>query len=449
MRQKPPPPPGTLNADLKKAMLLLPQVADLQMDYRPWRKVLPIARQRHLDPETAWLALKLLRAGRIPLPLLQSDGKPFVWCPGNHLLEPLHRIDRAVGGGGPASLARKVGPLADEAHRTRLRIRTLMDEAAESSMIEGAATTRKVAVEMLRTGRTPRDKSERMVLNNYVAMQWMKQRVSRPLSTEMLAELQAMLTDGTNPDDERGRLRRPDEDVRVWDERANESIFVPPPAEALPARLEKLCEFANQTHAGTSFLHPILKACILHFMIGYEHPFVDGNGRTARAIVYWFALRNGYDIFEFIPISELIRAGYAAYPQAYLDSEQDEGDLTYFIVYHLDIIERSIDVFMDRLAHEEQRIERAQHLITLSKGLNPRQRILLDHALRHPLQQYTAKSHSTSNGITNNTARSDLEGLVKKRFLATTRTGREVVYHPAPGLAARLAKKRLAVTVTG
>ncbi|WP_366511954.1 Fic family protein [Maribacter sp.] len=43
-----------------------------------------------------------------------------------------------------------------------------------------------------------------------------------------------------------------------------------------------------------NFIHPIVKASILHFLIGYIHPFVDGNGRTARAIFYWYLLKNGY-----------------------------------------------------------------------------------------------------------------------------------------------------------
>lgn len=51
----------------------------------------------------------------------------------------------------------------------------------------------------------------------------------------------------------------------------------------------------------------------LHFMLGYEHPFVDGNGRVARAMFDWAMLRNGYWLFEFISVSRIIRQAPAKY----------------------------------------------------------------------------------------------------------------------------------------
>jgi Fic family protein len=412
-------------------------------DYKPWRKVKHIARDKGVDAEELWTALKFERwTNRREIDLLQSNGRPFVVTLGSDLLEPLHRVDRATGGGGAASLTGSQGLLSDESHRTRLRIRTLMDEAAESSLIEGAATTRKEAVELLRQARPPKSKGERMVVNNYVAMQSIKASLRQELSIDMLCELQTVLTRGTlEREDEAGRFRRPDEHVRVVDDRTPETVYVPPPAAGIRERVKKICEFANREHRGAEFLHPIMKASILHFMIGYEHPFVDGNGRTARAVFYWHALRNGYDIFEFIPISERIRKGFARYPQAYLDTVLDDGDLTYFILYKLDIIESALDDLAMHLKREEEKIRQSERLLRISKDLNLRQRLLLEHALRHPTTLYTAKSHSNSNGIAINTARSDLEELAKKRLVVKTKRGKEIHYHAAPGLHEKLARK--------
>lgn len=411
-------------------------------EYRSWPKVRYIALDAELNPVKVWRAVKASRlAVRQTLKLSQADGHPFCICSSPLLAAGLHRIDRATGGGGAAALESKNGALSDEDRRLRLRLKTLMDEAAESSIIEGAATTRKNAVEMLRAGRTPRDKAERMVLNNYIAMQEIKRRLDRPLSTEMLIELQALLTDGTNPPAERGRLRRPDEDIRVVDHRDDNTIFTPPPAESLPDRLLAFCNFANATHDGADFLHPLVKASILHFMIGYEHPFVDGNGRTARAVFYWHALKHGYTIFEYLSISEIIRKGFARYPQAYLDTEQDDGDLTYFVLYKLDVIEQSLVRLTQNLRDEEDRISRSQRILKAAKDLNLRQRLLLEHMIRHPTTVYTVKSHANSNGITLMTARADLDGLARRRFVTKAKRGKEVIYHPAHGLQDRLARK--------
>lgn len=413
--------------------------------YRAWRTARHIARDSGIDPVDAWTAIKWRRlAVRRSLELAQADGTPFHLCSVPELLVALHRIDRATGGGGAAALESEFGLLADPAHRDRLRIRTLMDEAAESSLIEGAATTRKDAVELLRSAATPQNRGERMVVNNYVAMQEIKRRLDQPLTTQMLLDLQAILTRDTldHPEDV-GRFRREDEPVHVADDRTNEVVYVPPPAAQLPDRLKRLCDFANASHEGKGFLHPIVKASILHFLIGYEHPFPDGNGRRARAIFYWFALRNDYRIFEFIPISERIRKGYARYPQAFVDTELDEGDLTYFVLYQLDIIELALDDLSIHLARETAKIRHAQRLLSLAKDLNLRQRLLLEHGLRHPRTEYTVKSHMNSNGVTPNTARADLDDLVRRRMMITSKRGKEVVYHIAPTLPARLERKGL------
>jgi Fic family protein len=421
-----------------------PAYQRLLADYRPWEKVRFIANDAKLDPVQAWTAVKSSRLMTYQwLELPRSEGGTFGFCAGPQLLEPLHRIDRATGGGGAASLESKQGVLHDETQRRRLHIRNLMDEAAESSLIEGAATTRRDAVEMLRAGRPPVKAGEQMVVNNYVAMQQLKRWVDRPLSMEMLLDIQTILTEKTLEDESAaGRLRRPDERVRVVDARDESVIYTPPPAEGLSRRLENVCNFANRDHRGSEFIHPIVKACILHFMIGYEHPFADGNGRTARAVFYWYALRHGYGLFEFFSISEIIRKGFSRYPQAYLHTELDDGDLTYFVLYKLDVIEQALDRFAEYLAKEEKRISQSERLLRLSPHLNLRQRLLIEHGLRHPLTPYTAKSHANSNGIALNTARSDLDDLVRQNLLVTSKRGKETLYTLSPRLEQRLAKLR-------
>jgi Fic family protein len=431
------------NAEMAgKALLEMTTKQDLIAEYRPWRKFRHFAADRGENPENLWLAAKFARlVGWRRIALRMADGREFGYNQCSEMQEALHRIDRATGGGGAAVLESSDGVLADKFHRDRLRIKTLMDEAAESSLIEGAVTTRAEAVEMLRSERSPTSKDERMVVNNYLAMKRIKEILATPLSTELLIDLQRLLTvDTLDKPDAVGRLRRVEEHVRVVDDRENEDIYVPPIADQLPQRLRELYAFANRQHKGPDFMHPIIKACILHFMIGYEHPFVDGNGRTARALFYWHALRHGYNIFEFIPISERIRDGYSKYPQAYLDTELDDGDLTYFILYKLDMIEQSLDALAAHLKREEGRIRRSESLVKLSGVLNLRQRLLIEHALRHPMHRYTVKSHANSDDVTPATARADLDGLTKLKLLVTEKDGREVIYRPAPLLNEKVAK---------
>ena len=408
--------------------------------HHPWRKVRPIALQAGSDPVADWRAVKLLRHQQFrALPLTRSEGGTFGFCEHSSLNEWLHGIDLEVGGGGPGTFDHGRGVLGDSAFRAKFAIRSLMQEAIESSRLEGAVTTRVEATELLRSRRAPQTTHERMVVNNYAAMRQVKGMLDRELSVEMLCEIQRTVTEGTlEHEDQAGRFRHADENVRIVDDRTNETVFVPPPAHGLGQRVHAICSFANEAHTGRDFIHPIVKACILHFMIGYEHPFTDGNGRTARAVFYWYALRSGYQVFEYLVISELLREAYGQYRQAFLDSELDDGDMTYFIRFNLQIVVRAISKLGEYLKEEEEKVQRAIRMASLDPDLNLRQRLLLGHALRHPRTVYTVKSHAMSNRITQVTARSDLDRLSERGLLTTYKTGRQVNYVAEPGLEKRL-----------
>jgi Fic family protein len=421
--------------------------------YKPWRTFRHAASDSGLDAVEAWRLAKSERA-RVwtRIPVSRAEGGVFGFAMTPEMLRVLHLIDRAVGGprgsGAPsdppaAAMRKRLEALlrGGELIPSRTSARTWMFEAADSSIIEGASATREQALELLRSGKTPRNRDERMIANNYEAMQLVKGFVGVPLSVEMLLEIQSVVVAGTDADHAAGRFRTAAEDIRVVDSRTDATIFVPPSAERIRGLLIEVCAFANRNPSdGASFIHPIIFASILHFLIGYVHPFADGNGRTARAIFYWHALRSGYGLFQYLSISEIIRKGYARYPQAYLDSEHDDGDLTYFILYKLNVIEHAIEALWRHLKDEEDRIKRSEALLAVSSGLNLRQRILIEHALRHPMQPYTVKSHANSNDVTPATARADLDGIVKLKLLVTEKDGREVVYRPAPLLNEKVAK---------
>lgn len=421
-------------------------------EYRPWRKVRYLAQELGVDATELWTLIKQQRLATwrtIDVP--RHEGGRFGFCLPESLLEPLLVIDRSTGvdpaapSRGRTLRKRLLAISTDNELLARRRISSAMNEAAESSIMEGAASTRRDAIDLLRSGRKPVSIAERMIVNNYLAMQQIKQWLDRDLSTEMLLELHELLAaDSIDVPGGVGRLRLASEHVHVEDTRTGDTIFTPPPAESLADLLRAVCAFANQEHSGADFIHPIAKSAILHFLVGYAHPFVDGNGRTARAVFYWHALRHGYAIMEHLSISEIIRKGFARYPQAYVDCELDDGDLTYFIAYHLDIIQQALDRLADYIETERERIRQSERFLSLAKGLNLRQRLLLEHALRHPLTQYTVKSHANSNGIVLATSRADLDELVRLRLMTTSKKGKQVLYLAAPTLENRLNRARAA-----
>lgn len=195
--------------------------------------------------------------------------------------------------------------IIDTNNKEQYLISSLMEEAIYSSQMEGAATTRKVAKEMLRKKMTPKDKSQQMIHNNYQTIQYIVEHKDKPLSEELLLQIHRLMTDNTmqNPEDA-GRFRN-NNDVVVENGITHETVHTPPSYKDIPQFIKDLCEFFNDKNP-RQFIHPIIRGIVIHFMISFVHPFVDGNGRTARAMFFWYMLREGYWLTEYLSISRVI-----------------------------------------------------------------------------------------------------------------------------------------------
>ncbi len=388
-----------------------------------------------LTLEEWWLAIKIQRNGALKLiPLNDKHGKPFRFCTPGLVQQELHAID--VGAGHSIGI---LEPITNPQTRDRYLIRSLMEEAITSSQLEGAVTTREVAKEMIRSGRPPRDISEQMILNNFATMQRITKLKEEPLSPKMIFDIHAMVTEKTLEDPTAaGRLRRVEEKRVVGDE-VGEVYHEPPPAGELEERLNAMCEFANAKTPGF-FVHPALRAIILHFWLAYDHPFVDGNGRTARALFYWSMLRSGYWLFEFISISSILRKAPVEYARSFLYTETDDNDLTYFIIAQSKVIRGAIDdlhAYIDRKTAEVREME--SHLRALDL-FNHRQVELIRHALKHPFQQYSIAGHQKSQNVVYQTARTDLLDLRQRGLLDWKKRGRQMFFVAPGDFAQRLRK---------
>lgn len=385
--------------------------------------------------EELWLFVKLQRLGTLkPIPLLDKKGNVFQFCTPELVLENLHRID--VGAGAAVGIPE---PITNPQTKDKYLIRSLMEEAITSSQLEGAATTREAAKEMIRTGRPPRDTDEQMILNNFVTMQQITKMKAAPLSSEMVFEIHKLVTEKTLPDSTAaGRFRREDEKRVVGDD-YGEVFHDPPPSKELEARLKMMCDFAN-AKIPDYFVHPVVRAIILHFWLAYDHPFFDGNGRTARALFYWAMLHNGYWLFEFISISTILRKAPIKYGRSFLYTETDDNDLTYFIVAQTKVIQQAIEelhTYIDRKSSETRQLESQLRALDL---FNHRQVDLIRHALKHPYGHYTIESHRSSHNVVYQTARTDLLNLQSRGVLEKKPAGKKIMFGVPKDLASILRK---------
>ncbi len=381
-------------------------------------------------PERAWAVVSTLRslAGR-ELSLRDKDTRPFrVWITDSTWQQVL-RIH--VADSDPFGVLERVAA----SHQDAFRVESLMEEAIHSSILEGAATTRRDARRLLEEGRTPGTVGERMIVNNYRTMAMLQELAQQPLSEALLGELQRSLTHGTLEDArDAGRVQAAgDERVRVVDG-VGQVLHRPPPAEHLPARLAALCAFANTDGDG---LADVVKAIVLHFALAYEHPFVDGNGRTARALFYWYLLRRGHPLVRYLSISRVLVGAREQYGRAFLHVEQT-GDLTYFVLHQLRVYDQALRTLREHVDRRRRELIAVELEFARFPELNVRQKAVLRGWLAGEPRAWTARAHANVQGVTHQTAMADLRSLEQRDLAISVQSRHRRSFLPVGDLARRL-----------
>lgn len=404
---------------------------DEDAKYRHWDVLRHLTPPKELTSEEWWCAIKLKRqSNRKKIPLVDTNQKKFTFSIEDVILTRLHEIDLHMGG--RITLPE---PITNRHTRNEFLVRSLMEEAITSSQLEGASTTRVVAKEMLRSKRIPRDKDERMIYNNYLAMERIRDIADQEMTVKTILELHRIVTDSTLEDPlTAGKFRTSKERVVVEDRTTGDVLHYPPPADELELRMTALCDFANEREAKV-FIHPVLRAIMIHFWLSYDHPFVDGNGRTARVLCYWAMLHSKYWLFEFISISEYLLKAPVDYARSFLYTETDDNDLNYFILHQLKIILRALDSLYKYIQKKTKENRAVEKKLKKAHLFNHRQENLIMHALKHPGARYTIQGHKSSHRVAYDTARNDLLHLEKKGLLLKKKEGNAYVFSASPELA--------------
>lgn len=306
--------------------------------------------------------------------------------------------------------------IIDTNNKEQYLISSLMEEAIYSSQMEGAATTRKVAKEMLRKKMTPRDKSQQMIHNNYQTIQYIVEHKDKPLSEELLLQIHRLMTDNTmqNPEDA-GRFRN-NNDVVVENGITHETVHTPPSYKDIPQFIKGLCEFFNDKNP-RQFIHPIIRGIVIHFMISFVHPFVDGNGRTARAMFFWYMLREGYWLTEYLSISRVIAKSKKAYEKAFLYTEADGMDIGYFVAYNLRVLEQSFKQLQAYIKRKQEE-KKAASLFLRMGNFNERQAQIIKLFADDSNALVTIKDLEVRFGVSPTTAKTDIIGLLEKNIVS-------------------------------
>lgn len=378
-------------------------VSKMNDEYYYWDKVKYHAPEG-IEAEDFWNVVKYSR--RIEAKTFSFSACTFFLKETSAMQQALHNFDMNFGG-----TLSSTSILTDK-NRQYYLISSLMEEAIASSQMEGASTTRKVAKEMLRKQAKPKDKSQQMILNNYNTIRYLSEHKSDRLTPDLVLEIHRQITEKTLDNSSNEGHFRTDNDIFVVNGITGEVAHEPPSYTVIPETIEQLCEFANEDK---TFIHPVLKAIIIHFIISYLHPFADGNGRTARSLFYWYMLKKGYWLTEFISISRVIYKSKVQYEKAFLYTEHDDFDLGYFVQYNLKVLKQAFDelhVYLERKNQENNAL-----LEYRIPGLNERQVQIIKMYAEKPESIFVSKDLEIRFNVSVKTLRSDLEALVATGLL--------------------------------
>lgn len=377
---------------------------NIQDEYLYWDKIK--YKSKEYSSNELWNAIKLhriLNSNRI-----NFGGYSFSFVVTDFMQRSLHLFDMHIGG----TLGSNIG--IAETDKTKYIISSLIEESISSSQIEGANTTRKKAKEMIQLEKKPKNKSELMIMNNFITMKYIVQNKEKELTRDNILYIHKLITNETlDSSNEEGCFRESD-DVHVVDYTKGEIVHTPPLKKDLENLIDELCEFFNNDTK--DFIHPIIKGCIIHFMIGWIHPFTDGNGRTARALFYWYMLKKGYWLTEYLSISRIIQDTKNQYEKAYLYTESDNNDLSYFITYHIKTMIKAYDALKEYINRKQKQVVQAAKFMKIPQ-INERTAQLLKLLNDDNDRVLNTKEVETRFNISSFTARADLKSLVELGFL--------------------------------
>ncbi len=208
------------------------------------------------------------------------------------------------------------------------------------------------------------------------------------LTPQLVLQIHGLTVDRICQPDVASRFR--ERQVVIKDSRTGQVSYTPPPAAEVPYLIDDLISWVNSALARD--LHPVLKAGVIHYELARVHPFVDGNGRTARAVATLVMSWDGYDIRKFFSLEEYFDANpldYYLTLQAVsnqLVPEAQDRDLTPWLDYFVE----GVAIELDRIKQRVKNISldaRVKDQLGEQVTLNERQMIIMEYLHRHKLMQ--------------------------------------------------------------
>ena len=348
----------------------------------------------------------LRKMGAIPF-FLKSIDKKFWYFPSDSLSKKIHVVE-SLGN----KLYHKIETYSSlkEGFLTNSKI----EEAIVSAIYEGANSTRAKARAFFASQNRPKNKDEFMLVNNYLAMRWIKRYSAEPVSNQIILTIHRIVSRNTLQGD----------DANFCGKFRDGPVYVGKHEGICHAKIEEtLNEVIEMINHHPRFLHGLIKGILLHYFIAYIHPFFDGNGRTGRTLFYFKMIKNDLKFVELLAISANLKEHGKRYEKSFELVKEHEWDMTFFIDFCLDSL-------LMALEKAERKVD---FLISFSKfkdlmGINSSQVLLLQRMALNKHSFITIEEYAGDIGKSREIARRELKDLLKKSLLREKKKGKKFIY---------------------
>ena len=302
--------------------------------------------------------------------------------------------------------------------------RALVLEAHHTTHIEGTALTLDQSERLLAGEQLSGVKADdaREVINYRKAFDLVADYLGsgEPVTEGLIREIHKRLVRGV-----RGNTASPGEYRRIQNYVANsitrQIIYTPPPPQDVPPLMAAFVSWLNSEQE----IHPTLVAGIAQFQLVHIHPFVDGNGRTARLLSMLCMYRKGYDFKRLFTLSEYYDQDRSSYYRTIQSVRQQDLDLTEWLEYFT----YGLSSQLKEIQEKGEAIIRLD-VVTKKYKLSGRQRIALELALEQgefQIQDFAVKCP----GVHRRSLQRDLRTLIQKGVLLTEGATNRLVYRAA------------------
>ncbi|HEY3317131.1 MAG TPA: hypothetical protein VGK50_01735 [Coriobacteriia bacterium] len=427
-----------LDCSLLRDGAFVPLAEEAVCDYITWDELTRRPLPPGMSAADTWEVLATIRRfGATWFPIAAPDGARYWYTLTREAIGCLQVIEHHCRADSSLHLAML------EREGRRFLVRSQVQEAIATCQLDGVDVSYEDAGRLLQTGRTPQTATERFVANSFALLGELEELASEPLSPAMVRHVYDRLAEGV---DQRELHRLP--------ARYNLSGVTHPGEELTSSEAEKvlqdLCDYGNGV-TGQVAEPAAMRGYAFMSSMGYWHPLPDFNGTVARHMLRVFAVKKGYPVLGYLPVSLMTRewAEGRVHPPTVRFTELDqrqvlagEIDYTQDALTHLQLTVAAID---DLLAYVEKTRRRDAEMESALEGdeaLNFRQRSVLSRALVRPNAEFRIRHHQMTHHVVYSTARADLTELVERSYLLEELSGKTLIFRPAPDLKERLGVAR-------